>query len=102
MSWRVWMVAGIAGGSLVYALAAGSPDAGRSYGWLTDHMSTGAAALALFAGGSLIGYGARWAGGCTSGHGLTGVALTSRASLVSIATMIATAVATSLLLEALV
>jgi uncharacterized protein len=102
MSWRVWMVLGMAGGSLVYALAAGAPDAGSSYGWLTDHLSTGGAVVALFAGGSLIGYGARWAGGCTSGHGLTGVALTSRASLVAIATMMATAVATSLLLEAVI
>jgi uncharacterized membrane protein YedE/YeeE len=101
-SWRVWMVLGMAGGSLIYALAAGAPDAGRSYGWLTDHLSTGGVAVALFAGGTLIGFGARWAGGCTSGHGLTGVALTSRASLVAIATMMATAVATSLLLQAVV
>jgi uncharacterized membrane protein YedE/YeeE len=102
MSWRVWMLGGMVAGSALYAVLAGTPDAGSGYGWLTDHLSTGGAALVVFGGGSLVGYGARWAGGCTSGHGLTGVALGSRASLVAIATIMGTAVATSLLLEAVV
>ena len=28
--------------------------------------------LAALAGGFLLGFGARWAGGCTSGHGISG------------------------------
>jgi len=40
-----------------------------------------------------MGVGARTAGGCTSGHGLTGVSLASPASLVATLTFFATAVA---------
>ena len=28
--------------------------------------------LTAVAGGALLGFGARWAGGCTSGHGISG------------------------------
>ena len=42
--------------------------------------------------GVLIGVGARTAGGCTSGHGLCGVSLGSRASLVATMTFFGTAV----------
>ncbi|MDB4473018.1 YeeE/YedE family protein, partial [bacterium] len=31
-------------------------------------------AAKLFIGGTLIGFGARYAGGCTSGHAITGIA----------------------------
>lgn len=48
------------------------------------------AGLAL--AGALIGGGARTAGGCTSGHGLCGVSLGSRASLAATMTFFATAV----------
>jgi len=37
----------------------------------------------MFGGGLLIGFGTRLAGGCTSGHGIFGVAHLERASLVS-------------------
>ena len=56
----------------------------------------------LFGAGLLIGVGARTAGGCTSGHGLTGSALASPASLVSMMTIMATAVATTLVLDAVI
>ena len=49
-------------------------------------------ALLLLAGVA-IGFGARLAGGCTSGHGVTGTSLGSPASLVSTMTFFATAVA---------
>jgi uncharacterized membrane protein YedE/YeeE len=55
----------------------------------------------LFAGGLLIGFGARWAGACTSGHGLTGCATRSRGSVVAVATFVATAVLITLLLHLL-
>jgi uncharacterized protein len=56
----------------------------------------------LFGTGLLIGVGARTARGCTSGHGLTGSALASPASLVSMMTIMATAVATTLILDAVI
>ena len=70
--------------------------------WLDAHLSLGGEVAVLFGAGLLIGVGARTAGGCTSGHGLTGAALLSPASLVSISTIMATAVATTLILDAVV
>jgi len=101
-SWRVLLVVGIALGGLAYALLAGAPDAGSRYSWLDTHLSLGGEAAALFGAGLLIGVGARTAGGCTSGHGLTGSALASPASLVSMMTIMAGAIGTTFLLEAVV
>ncbi len=98
-SWRALLVIGIVLGGLVYALIAGTPDAGLTYSWLDAHLSLGGETAVLFAAGLLVGIGARTAGGCTSGHGLTGAALLSRASLVSIATIMATAVSTTVILD---
>ena len=95
-------MAGIVLGGLAYTLLAGAPDAGSAYSWLDAHLSLGVEVAVLFGAGLLIGIGARTAGGCTSGHGLTGAALLSPASLVSISTIMATAVATTLILDAVV
>jgi uncharacterized membrane protein YedE/YeeE len=98
-SWRTLLVLGIVLGGLAYALLAGGPDAGTVYSWLDAHISSGAELALLFGAGLLIGVGARTAGGCTSGHGLTGSALLSPASVVSMLTIMATAVATTFALE---
>jgi len=55
--------------------------------------------LILLASGLLIGYGARWMGGCTSGHGLCGVSALAVGSVVATATFFSTAVATTFLLH---
>jgi len=101
-SWRVLLLVGIIVGGLVYALLAGAPDAGSAYSWLDAHLSLGGEVAVLFGAGLLIGVGARGAGGCTSGHGLTGTALASPASIVSIMTIMATAVATTFVLDAVI
>ena len=49
--------------------------------------------VVLALAGLAMGIGARTAGGCTSGHGLSGVALGSPASLVAMMTFFATAIA---------
>jgi uncharacterized membrane protein YedE/YeeE len=98
-SWRTLLVVGIVLGSLAYAPLAGWPDAGSTYSWLDPHLSTFGEIGVLFGAGLLIGVGARTAGGCTSGHGLTGIALGSRASIASMMAIMATAIATTLLLE---
>ena len=41
--------------------------------------------VAIVAGGFLVGFGARWAGGCTSGHGITGLATLQPASFLAVA-----------------
>ena len=51
--------------------------------------------------GVLVGYGARWAGGCTSGHGLSGCAAGSPESLAATATFFSVAVVVTLGLHAL-
>jgi uncharacterized membrane protein YedE/YeeE len=98
-SWRVTLLVGIVLGGLVYTLAAAAPDAGLGYSFLDAHLSTAAEAAVLFAAGLAVGVGARTAGGCTSGHGLTGSALLSPASLASIMTIMATAIGSTLLLD---
>jgi len=101
-SWRTLLVIGITLGGLVYTMLAGAPDGGLGYSWLDAHLSLGGEVAALFGAGLLIGVGARTAGGCTSGHGLTGAALASPASVVSMATIMATAIATTFALKAVI
>ena len=101
-SWRTLLVIGMVLGGAVYAVVGGAPDAGSAYSWLDGHLSTAAELPLLFAAGLLIGVGARTAGGCTSGHGLTGSALASPASIVSMMTIMGTAVTTTLVLDAVI
>lgn len=56
------------------------------------------ALVVLFAGGVLVGFGTRLAGGCTSGHGLSGCGLLRPVSLMATAVFFSTAVAVSFLL----
>lgn len=60
--------------------------------------STDAQIIKLFAGGVCLGFGARFAGGCTSGHGISGMSAMSMASLVTVATMFGGGIAVSALL----
>jgi uncharacterized protein len=101
-SWRSLLVLGMVLGGAVYALLAAAPDAGSGYSWLDRHLTTGGEVAWLFVGGLLIGVGARTAGGCTSGHGLTGSALASRASIVSMMAIMSTAIATTFALRAVI
>lgn len=55
----------------------------------------------LLAGGILAGYGARKADGCTSGHGICGLASLSPTSLLAVLTFLATAIATANVVAAL-
>jgi hypothetical protein len=59
------------------------------------------AVLALFGGGIVVGFGTRMAGGCTSGHGLSGCSRLQIGSLASTATFMAAAVAMTFLLRGL-
>jgi uncharacterized protein len=101
LGWKAWFVVGIVLGGFLFNLAAGTSRAGDGYGWLEhalggDPLATGAV---LAGGGLLIGLGAKTAGGCTSGHGLSGCSFGSPASLVATGTFMATAVGSSFLLR---
>jgi hypothetical protein len=57
--------------------------------------------LTLIVGGALVGFGTQMGGGCTSGHGLSGVSRLNPPSLIATMSFFGTAVAVSFLLEAL-
>ncbi len=58
--------------------------------------------LALLIGGMMVGFGTQMAGGCTSGHGLSGCARLLPASLLATAVFMASAIFLSLLMEAMI
>jgi hypothetical protein len=69
--------------------------------WLTARVSPGTSEFAitgntllLVAGGLLVGFGTQLGSGCTSGHGVCGLARGSRRSLVATATFMASAAIT--------
>lgn len=89
-------VASVAGGApawwriaFLVALVPGATLAARQAGgwWLRGEV--GVRYLQLAAGGALMGAGARWAGGCNLGHGLSGMAQLNLSSSVVVAAMIA-------------
>ena len=102
---RGWFLIGLVAGGLVFALLAGGPDF-HGYGWLTDTFDgrggTLAIAAILLGSGVLVGFGAKTAGGCTSGNGLSGNAMGSRASLVATGTFFATAIVVAFAIEAVI
>ena len=52
-------------------------------------------AIALVLGGFLVGFGASYAGGCTSGHGITGLASLQLASLIAVMAIFAAGILTT-------
>lgn len=99
--WRGWFLIGVLLGGGLYALLAGGPDF-HGYGWLTNALH-GEARIAiapiLLIAGVLIGYGAKLAGGCTSGNGLTGNAMLSPAGMAATGTFFATAIVVSFVIR---
>lgn len=86
MGWRVAFIVGLVGGPLLVAMVLGRmpPVAVTS--------STGL----LLAGGLLVGFGTRLGSGCTSGHGVCGLARLSPRSMIATGVFLATAIATVL------
>ncbi|MCA9524459.1 MAG: YeeE/YedE family protein, partial [Myxococcales bacterium] len=86
-NWRLWFLVGIPLGGLVAALTSpGAVVASFSLGPLYDAALPGAIwakGALLFVGGTAMGLGARMAGGCTSGHAITGVSLLNWPSMVA-------------------
>ena len=87
-NWRLWFFLGIPLGGLLGVLL--SPDASfaptMSLGTLYDSVlpdNVWAKGAILALGGVAVGYGARLAGGCTSGHSITGIALLNRPSIIA-------------------
>lgn len=83
--WRGWFVVGLPLGGLLAALGAGMFHPTPGVGATTAPLATMGLPvwLVLGVGGAMVGYGSRWAGGCTSGHGVVGTALGARSSWVA-------------------
>ena len=88
---RVWFFGGILVGGGAMALATGRFGEG-GYGHLAEVLPTATLLPTLLLSGVLIGYGARFAGGCTSGHGLAGCSSLSEGSFVTTMTFFGTAI----------
>jgi uncharacterized membrane protein YedE/YeeE len=89
--WRLLFVAGLVFGGAAVAFTSAVPfvaDQARSP-WV------------LVAAGLLVGFGTRLGNGCTSGHGVCGVARLSRCSLVAVVTFVAVGMLTATVSHAL-
>ncbi len=95
-SWMSWEIVGVAIGAL-----AGAFMAGRFRVQLDGERSVGARSRLLKAltGGFLAGFGARIAGGCTSGIGLSGAAALGVSAFVFLALFFATGLIVSRLVK---
>lgn len=83
--WRLYFIAGMIGGAFVSARLSGMPLMTQTMGILTNSVNWSFATLAFWfiCGGFLLGFGARLAGGCTSGHSIHGLANLHPSSLIS-------------------
>lgn len=105
-AWNLAFLAGILTGGLISAFAIGVPDPGISdatrsalagmgihevsglvpsalISWQT--LTTWRGAFIIVGGGFAIGFGTAWAGGCTSGHAISGLADLQPASAIAVA-----------------
>ena len=96
-----WLLLGFVLGGAVYATALGRFDLSLAYSTGPLPSSPAWQFILLVLAGVAMGAGARTAGGCTSGHGLTGVSQGSPASIVATITFFATGVALAHLLARL-
>ncbi len=83
-AWRAAFVAGLVLGALAYLSTADQ----------TAPVRVLASLPAILVGGLLVGFGTRLGSGCTSGHGLCGMARLSRRSVVATATFFGVAMLT--------
>jgi uncharacterized membrane protein YedE/YeeE len=81
--WRLPFLAGLVLGGVLAALATGSLVPSLAVPMLDARfaLAPGVKLAWMFAGGLLIGFGTRLSNGCTSGHGIFGLANLERGSL---------------------
>lgn len=90
-AWRLQLALGLVLGAALWWL------------WLgpAEPLATGVPAWRLAFGGVVAGFGARLAGGCTSGHGICGLGSLKLPSLLAVLTFMATGFLTAMALAAL-
>jgi hypothetical protein len=101
VDWEVMLVIGVMGGAFLAAWLGGELT-GK---WLPEMWTArfGEDSLALrlgvaFAGGGLMAFGARMAGGCTSGHGISGTMQLSVGSWIAVVCFFVGGIATAVLM----
>lgn len=86
-NWRLWFLLGIPLGGLLAALTSpGQLVPSFSMGAMYDRVlpqALWAKGLVLTLGGIAIGYGSRAAGGCTSGHSISGISMLNPPSVLA-------------------
>jgi uncharacterized membrane protein YedE/YeeE len=100
VEWQVMLVVGMLLGAVIAAVTGGE-FSGEWVPAMWEQRFGPDVALRLgmaFLGGALLAYGARLAGGCTSGHGISGALQLSVGSWVALACFFIAGVATAMLL----
>ena len=99
--WQVALVVGIALGALLSSRSSGMVRQGFAKVWqrAAGIKSLGARTVMAFIGGFIMLFGARIADGCTSGHGISGIAQLAVGSIVAVAAMFAGGIATAFLMK---
>ena len=95
--WRLPLLAGLVLGGFLSAVLAGGWEPTWALGLFDSAIGLGPAGKIawMFAGGLLIGFGTRLAGGCTSGHGIFGLANRELPSLISTVSFMAAGIVTT-------
>jgi uncharacterized membrane protein YedE/YeeE len=89
--WRLTFALGVIGGALLYAVTL-APG-----GFFTTTVQW----WRLVLGGVLVGFGTRLSQGCTSGHGISGLASLSSTSLYAVITFLAVGIITAVVVQTL-
>lgn len=84
LGWRAAFVAGLVLGALAYAISAGAASV----------VEVRTSLPVVVAGGVLVGFGTRLGSGCTSGHGICGLARFSRRCVVATSVFFSVAILT--------
>jgi uncharacterized membrane protein YedE/YeeE len=90
-NWRVVLATGLIIGALIHTLTL-SP---------TGFWTTSVQLWRLVLGGLLVGFGTRLSGGCTSGHGISGLASKSKTSLYAVLVFMGVAIVTANIVQLL-
>jgi hypothetical protein len=88
-SWRLTFLIGLLTAPLVYMVFEGGPP---------DVVIPGPLPFVIL-GGLLVGFGTRMGSGCTSGHGVCGIARVSNRSITATATFMATGILTVYIIQ---
>jgi len=98
--WRIFFVAGLALGGLIYQWLSGTETTGLFRG--IEHIQNSASWPILVVGGLLVGIGTTLGTGCTSGHGICGLARGSSRSLAATLSFIGAGLVTVFIVRLLV